>query len=182
MAHFLPRCHANIPDWHSIREIWTEARWSFIRTALFAQLVSSNMGVWVACCEMMGSLSDKGEQGVNCYSAERNHQTPSCCSSQTERQSSVELFSVSTEPGATSCIFVGHLQDRPAFSVVAFCYILSKLVIITFVCILLLIKHTVDSAGDNVKYWFAQNARKYCFKAYYADIKECCSEAWSVRM
>lgn len=36
--------------------------------------------VWVAYCKMMGSLSDKGEWGVNCYSAERNHQTSSCCS------------------------------------------------------------------------------------------------------
>lgn len=34
--------------------------------------------VWVAHCKMMGSLSDKGEWGVNCYSAERNHQTSSC--------------------------------------------------------------------------------------------------------
>lgn len=34
--------------------------------------------VWVARCKMMGSLSDKGEWGVNCYSAERNHQTSSC--------------------------------------------------------------------------------------------------------
>lgn len=33
---------------------------------------------WVAHCKMMGSLSDKGEWGVNCYSAERNHQTSSC--------------------------------------------------------------------------------------------------------
>lgn len=33
---------------------------------------------WVAYCKMMGSLSDKGEWGVNCYSAERNHQTSSC--------------------------------------------------------------------------------------------------------
>lgn len=34
--------------------------------------------LWVAHCKMMGSLSDKGEWGVNCYSAERNHQTSSC--------------------------------------------------------------------------------------------------------
>lgn len=34
--------------------------------------------VWVARRKMMGSLSDKGEWGVNCYSAERNHQTSSC--------------------------------------------------------------------------------------------------------
>lgn len=52
---FLPRCHANIPDWHSIREIWTKARWSFISTALFARLVSSNMRDGLS-----GTLQDDG--------------------------------------------------------------------------------------------------------------------------
>lgn len=83
MAHFPPRCHANIPDWHSIREIWTEARWSFISTVppcLLDWSAPICEAVWVAYCKMMGSLSDKGEWGVNCYSAERNHQTSSCCS------------------------------------------------------------------------------------------------------
>lgn len=166
MAHFLPCCHANIPDWHSIREIWTEARWSFIST-LFAQLVSSNMCVWVACCEMMGSLPDKGERGVNCYSAERNHQTPSCRSSQAEWQSSEEwppwslihhLELCRPSLGSSFCIFRCDIHPFQIGYIYLCLYITPDTT------------HTVYSAGSNVKYWFAQNARKYCFQASCADI------------